>query len=587
MNPGRYQLPQHVSGDRLRARRHTLAIERERFEWYRRDDEEDDPQIRDGAVRLLPPTVRRLPRDYDFPASMTAALVADTARTSAIELLCGVSTTLSPLRDERGYRRLYYLLGGTADVTSRWKEDAEFGRQRMTGVNPMHLRRCPPDSPGVPSPVRDPELRRAAAYVLDRLHAARAAWSFDEAARTKRLFYTDYSVLWHPRIQECLQPRAFLAAPTCLFWADETGALAPLAIQLKPQGEPANPVFTPLHPFADWMMARAHAQSADAHVHESPYHLLETHLVNGVIATAMYRELHPHHPLRQLLAPHYEYTLAINKMADTNLLRRDGSIDNGLSARVRGALRAAQLFYTGWSWERRTLEADLEDRGVGRDVLPQYYYRDDAERVNDAIRAYVTSILGLWYRGDEDVRADTELAAFVDAVADERQGAVPGFPRRVDTFHRLRHLVAEMIFRAGPQHAAVNNGQFDAYGWILGTPGTVTAPLPEEAWAVGDGDPTRQVFSEPALWAAMPDPKPALGQMGMVWILSRPTRRSLLQSGDSPAFHPRRCQEADDIIGAFRRRLHAISEAVQRRNERIQRPYRYLDPLNISRSTDI
>ena len=45
--------------------------------------------------------------------------------------------------------------------------------------------------------------------------------------------------------------------------------------------------------------------------------------------------------------------------------------------------------------------------------------------------------------------------------------------------------------------------------------------------------------------------------------------------------------EADDIIGAFRRRLNGISESIQKRNERIQRPYRYLDPLNISRSTDI
>jgi arachidonate 15-lipoxygenase len=580
MNPSRYQLPQHVSADRLRARTDTLAHERQQFEWDKRDHVEDDPQIRDGATRLLPPTVKTLPPAFDFPRSMQAALVADTVRTTAIEVTSRLTTTLFPLRSERDYRRLFDRMGGTSDIFARWKEDTEFGRQRMTGVNPMHLTRC--------RGLDNPDLERAALYMLNHIDARRRAWTFESAVVSRRLFMTDYAALADPRIQECAQRDLYLAAPTCVFWADDRGDLVPLAIQLKPQRvREKNPVFTPLHSFADWMIARAHAQSADAHFHESPYHLLETHLVNGVIAMAMHRELHPDHPLRQLIAPHYDYTLAINKMADENLLRPNGSIDNGLTGRVRGALRAAQIFYTNWRWDERTLERDLEHRGVDDpDTLPQYYYRDDATKVNDAIKSYASAILRLWYRSDADVVGDVELQAFLRAVGDDDQGAVPGFPRSVLTVAELSTLAAEMIFRAGPQHAAVNNGQFDAYGWILGTPGTVSAAPPDAAWEVGAGERT-SCFNESALWRAMPDPKPALAQMGMVWILSRPTRRSLLQAGDSPAFHPTLCFEADDIIGAFRRRLNAISESIQKRNERIQRPYRYLDPTNISRSTDI
>ncbi len=583
MNPSRYQLPQHVSADRLRARMHTLAEERKGFEWDMRDNVEDDPQIREEGVRLLPPTVRKLPSEFDFPLSTQASLVADTVRTDSISLVSRVSTTLFPLRSERGYRRLFSVMGGTAETFARWKEDTEFGRQRMTGVNPMHIERATAER------LTNEKLRDAAMYVLNnRYSTERHTWHLDDAFRSGRLFMTEYAALWDPRIQECALRGAFLAAPTCVFWSDDTGALVPLAIQLKPQGiAQRNPVFTPLHEFADWMMARAHAQSADAHFHESPYHLLETHLVNGVIAMAMHRELHPDHPLRQLLAPHYDYTLAINKMADSNLLRPNGSIDNGLTGRVRGALRAAQLFYSGWKWHERTLECDLAHRGVDNpETLPEYYYREDATRVNVAIRSYVGAILKLWYRSDLDVAGDLELQAFLHAVSADDQGAVPGFPRRVSRVEELCQLTAEMIFRAGPQHAAVNNGQFDAYGWILGTPGTVAAPLPDAAWEVGTPE-APPVFSESALWAAMPNPEPALAQMSMVWILSRPTRRSLLHAGDSPAFHPTLCFEADDIIGAFRRRLNGISESIQKRNERIQRPYRYLDPLNISRSTDI
>lgn len=147
-------------------------------------------------------------------------------------------------------------------------------------------------------------------------------------------------------------------------------------------------------------------------------------------------------------------------MADTNLLRPNGSIDNGLTGRVRGALRAAQLFYSGWNWDDRTLERDLAHRGVeNTETLPEYYYREDATRVNVAIRSYVGAILKLWYRSDLDVAGDLELQAFLHAVSADDQGAVPGFPRRVSRVEDLCRLTAEMIFRAGPQHAAVNNGQ--------------------------------------------------------------------------------------------------------------------------------
>ena len=103
MNPSRYQLPQHVSADRLRARMHTLAEERKGFEWDMRDTADDDPQIREEGVRLLPPTVRKLPSEFDFPASTKVSLAADTVRTEAIALASRVSTTLFPLRSSASW----------------------------------------------------------------------------------------------------------------------------------------------------------------------------------------------------------------------------------------------------------------------------------------------------------------------------------------------------------------------------------------------------------------------------------------------------------------------------------------------------
>lgn len=58
-------------------------------------------------------------------------------------------------------------------------------------------------------------------------------------------------------------------------------------------------------------------------------------------------------------------------------------------------------------------------------------------------------------------------------------------------------------------------------------------------------------------------------------------------SSESPAFHPALCPEAEDVVGGFRRRLTTISQNIQRRNQTLDIPYRFLDPVNISRSTDI
>lgn len=117
------------------------------------------------------------------------------------------------------------------------------------------------------------------------------------------------------------------------------------------------------------------------------------------------------YPLRQLLDPHYEQNLAINKLAMGGLLAQGDTIDTALGGKGAWTLDGARMFYRRWSFKERSLTADL------------------------------------WGRGME--RAEILLAA---------------------------HL----IFCAGPQHAAVNNVQFDAYGWVPNSPAVMHAPLPAE-----------------------------------------------------------------------------------------------------------
>jgi arachidonate 5-lipoxygenase len=524
------------------------------------------------GFRRLPPKCALLPRDADFTSSKLYGELAAYRVWTLFNLIPGWVKWLVLPRSSTRYMAIFQGILGPREIMSRWREDAEFGRQRLTGVNPMQFRVLRED--------RRTPLWEAAERVLK---AGKPPRLIQEMFDAGRLFYTDYSVLWHPRIQGQVSKGAHLAAPTCLFWSNDTGHLMPLAIQLKPEAalEP-NPVFTPLGPEYDWLLARAHAQAADTHTHEGTYHLLETHLVSGIVALAMYRRLHPDHPLRQLLDPHYEQNLAINKLALGGLLAKGGTIDTAIAAGATGALDAARMFYSRWSFKDRSLKADLAERGVDRaETLPFYYYRDDALEVHDAISKYASGMLSLWYRTDEDVVGDQELQAWVSEVASPDSGDVPGFPAALRTRQELYELVAGLIFRAGPQHAAVNNGQFDAYGWVPNSPGVVHAPLPEEP------SPEKGHFSEEDFWRALPPWSPATSQINMVWVLSAPTRRTLLHAGESPAFHPSLCPEAEDVVGGFRRRLQTISEGIQKRNQTLDIPYRFLDPVNISRSTDI
>ena len=569
MNPSRHQLPQKVSPDRQRARADTRRIEQERFELTR-----EDPSPYEDLARL-PPHVKVLPADVKFPLAYQARLGIAKLEQKAKAKAVSVLTVLRRFDKQDDYHALYRLLGGDAENVGQWRLDAEFGRMRLDGVNPMAIQRLLDRAPT--------ELWEAARRVL-----SVAGRSIDALFGEKKLYFVEYSDLWHASVQDEVRkakPRkgrpVRLAAPTCLFW-EHGGQLLPLAIQLKPAGvEEPNPVVTPLHKPADWQMARAHVAAADAHVHEGYYHLLETHLVNEAVALCMYRQLHPDHPVRQLLTPHYQGTMAINDTARHNLLMVDppGPIQKAMAAGVTGTLNAARLRYRRWSFTERALDRDLEARGVGD--LPNYHYRDDARAIHAALTRFVRAFLGLWYRDGGDVTGDYELAQFLGEVASPVGGDVPGFPAKVRTPEELFDLVTHLIFRAGPQHAAVNNGQFDTYGEAANGPGRLHGELPDE---IHEG---QAHYREADFWKALPTREAAVAQMCMVWVLSLPTQSSILHTGQFPDFDPALSFQAVEAIAALRRRLQAISYQIQERNSGLTVPYRYLDPQNVSRSTDV
>lgn len=553
MNPSRHVLPHQASADRRRARQATLRLRREAY-IFEREGEHPEP-----GFRALPPYCRSLPSREQFPPSKQTRLTLDKMR---VTIRDGFERTIAPMGppSHRTYARVVRLLGGAPDAAGTWQDDAEFARQRLNGVNPMRMRAVGELSP---------PLAAAADHVLKETEQRVTT---TELTRDGRLFETKYLELSHERIQKRVSPGRVLAAPHCLFWTDRVGQLMPLAIQLLPGGR----VFTPLSPKWTWLAARAHAQAADGCVHEGFYHLLETHLLNEALAMCLHRQVHSDHPLHQLLAPHYEETLAINSVARGNLLTQDGPIATSVAAGVDGTMEAARANYQYFDFQRRGLREDLTERGLME--VPGFYYRDDALALSDTLSDLIESVLSIWYRSDQDVVLDDELQAFCEEAASPRGAAVPGFPQQLENRASLFSLVEKLIFRAGPQHAAVNSGQFDTYGWVPNAPGALSGPLP--------ADP-QEPMDELGFWNVMPTHAEALAQTGMAWVLSQSTRRSLLHLGGAEIFHTRLGLDAPQAIDVFRNQILEISSRIRLRNRSLPTPYPYLDPFNISCSTDI
>ncbi len=96
-------------------------------------------------------------------------------------------------------------------------------------------------------------------------------------------------------------------------------------------------------------------------------------------------------------------------------------------------------------------------------LLPDYPYRDDALLLWQATETYVKDYLSLYYTSDADVNEDTELQAWARKLMSSEGGGIKKLVSdgELDTLAKLVEVVTQIIFVAGPQHAAVNYPQYD------------------------------------------------------------------------------------------------------------------------------
>ena len=233
---------------------------------------------------------------------------------------------------------------------------------------------------------------------------------------------------------------------------------------------------------------------------------------------ATMRNLPDPHPIYKLLRPHFRYTMAINTAARATLINQGGIIDQLFAIGGDGVVKLLQEVSKHYRVHWTHIVKYAKERGVDDpEKLPGYYYRDDGIKIWRAIESFVGGIIDDFYKADKDVKEDTELQNWADDIHengfpsyfDDENGH--GFPSKIVTKGELTEYCTLIIFTGSAQHASINFGQYDIYGFIPNAPTTLRLPPPSK----------KGVADNTTLMNTLPDMKDTVKQISVINLLSQ------------------------------------------------------------------
>ena len=466
----------------------------------------------------------------------------------------------------KDYENLFPVIG-VPTIAKSYQEDEVFAYMRVAGYNPVMIERV--TSLGDRFPVTE-EHYQAVMGTDDSLAAA---------GLEGRLYLADYKILsgaingTYPREQKYVYaPLALFALPK---GSDPTRLLRPVAIQCGQTPGPDYPIVTPNSGKYAWLFAKTVVQIADANIHEAVTHLARTHLLVGVFAIATARQLPLTHPLRILLRPHFDSTLAINDAAQRILIAPGGGVDRLLSPSIDNSRVLAVLGLQSYGFNNAILPKQFQQRGVDDpNLLPVYPYRDDALLVWDAIHQWVSDYLNLYYPTDETIHKDIALQTWAAEISAYDGGRIPDFGEDggIKTLNYLIDATTLIIFTASAQHAAVNFPQKDLMGYAAAIP--LAGYLPAST--------LKREVTEQDYLNLLPPLDQAQRQYNLLSLLGS-IYYNKLGEYEQGYFTD---EKVKPLLQAFQSHLQQVENTIKQRN--LHRPaYDYLLPSKIPQSINI
>ncbi|KAM4713967.1 arachidonate 12-lipoxygenase, 12S-type [Anableps anableps] len=444
-----------------------------------------------------------------------------------------------------------------------WKEDWFFGYQCLNGSNPRMIKKS----------TRLPENFPVTSDMVQSSMPAKT--SLDKELKAGNIYLLDYAIMDGIPANTIKGKPQFIAAPLCLLYQHPDEGLIPIAIQLEQTPNLDTPIFLPKDPPLAWLLAKMWVRHSEFQVFQLLSHLLRTHLVIEVFCVATLRHLPAVHPIYKLLAPHLRYTLEINCRGRTQLISPKGIFKRVVSTGGDGLLILAQREYKVLTYRSLQPHFDFSDRGVFQ--IPKYFYRENSLMLWDAIHSFVSDMVSLYYRTDQDVQKDPELQAWIKDISEEGFTEIPNFglSNKLCSKEELSTLLAVAIFTSTAQHAATNNGQFDWCAWVPNTPCTMRLPPPSDKDAV-----TMEM-----IMASLPDVGQSCVQMAITWHLGR-AQPDAIPLGQYTQAHFTELP-ALELIEKFRMKLKEIEDRILDQNEGLDLQYLFLLPSRIENSITI
>ncbi len=474
----------------------------------------------------------------------------------------GRASALSHRPDDlEAYAKLFRGIG-LPPVAATSHTDEGFAQMRIAGPNPVMIQRI--DAPDDRFPVTEAIFQEV--IPGDSLAAAGAEG---------RLFLIDYHILDGAELGAYPEGvQKYVYAPLALFVVDKTDRrLRPVAIQCKQRPRADNPIFTPDDGF-NWRIAKTIVEVADGNMHEAFTHLGRTHLLIEPFVISTYRQLDVSHPLFQLLVPHFEGTLAINDAAWRHLIANKGAVDKLFGSSILASRKLVVTAVQKCDFNEAMLPKSLTTRGVmDRTWLHSYPYRDDSALYWDAIKHWVGEYLGLFYKNDADIVADTELNAWLHEIGANDGGRISGVGTgSAPTLAYLIDAVTMLIHTSSVQHAAVNFPQYDLMSYVPNMPLASFTPAPSQKKGGTQADHINM----------LPPLDLAELQMELGYMLGSVHYTSLGKYAEGHFPDPR----VAEPLARFQERVATIGQTIERRNES-RPPYAFLLPAGIPQSINI
>jgi arachidonate 15-lipoxygenase len=587
---------------------------------------QNDPQKKERANGLkayqydydyLPPLalLKEVPAVENFSTQYIAERVIATAELVPNMLGAKVKSFLDPLDSLQDYEDFFTLLP-LPEVAKVYETNNSFAEQRLSGANPMVIRRLDKDD--------------ARAEVLKLI----PSWSddFEPLFKVKdelgagNIYVTDYTgtdpnyrgpALVQGGTHE--KGRKYLPKPLAFFWwrsigISDRGKLVPIAIQLDASTSRTeyvlsnSKVYTPFekNPL-DWLFAKFCVQIADANHHEMNTHLCRTHFVMSPFAVATARQLAENHPLSILLKPHFLFMLANNRLGQQALINPSGAVDRLLAGNLAESMELVKDAYEGWNINDFALPKELEDRGMKKKdsedmkQIPHYPYRDDGMLVWNAIKTFVTDYLNHFYLTNQ-INDDTELQAWAAELSNQTTGGkVKGMPSKINTVAELAQIVTTIIFTCGPQHSAVNFPQYEYMALSSNMPLAAYQDIPDESPDLKDPMTMKKILD------LLPPYKKAAEQLEILDVLSayKYDRLGYYDKAigeiynqrldeifyDAPIGNPDgdifKNKAIIDIFRKFQQNLNMVEQEIDANNKKRVVSYPYLKPSLILNSISI